>query len=50
VIVLGRRTGSRFISLLARRQGIHAGDGFENLDDLIVARQGRNEFLLFLRQ
>ena len=30
------------------RKGIHAGDGLENLDDLVVPRQRRNQFLLLL--
>ena len=34
--------------LLAWRKGIYSRDGFKNLDDLVIPRQRRNKFLLFL--
>ena len=36
------------LSLLAWRKGIYSRDGFKNLNDLVIPRQRRNKFLLFL--
>ena len=37
------------LSLLAWRKRIYSRDGFKNLNDLVIPRQRRNKFLLFLR-